>query len=274
MTERRFGDGLTHGRPVSSYQRDRFQPLRATTVSGDVDLPLFVQHPGDLADRHPGPDRDRVDGREGEPVRVRGRPLDDLAADRVRAVEDDDGDLRLRALLHHVRHRGEVGVEADAGVLQVDDDGVEPLEVLRRGAPLLPVEGDDGEPGRRVDGVGDLLVEGRGDAVLRGEEADELHAGGLRLLREEDRRGRPAVARHAGGVRQEGDALSLQRGEAGGLEDVDARADVERKGGRRPLLADTGTAGRAARWEIRSEARRRASGEASVTAAATTLASA
>ena len=54
--------------------------------------------------------------------------LDGETVDGVGAVEDDDGDAGAGGRLEHVAGDGLVGVEARAGVLQVDDDGVEGSE--------------------------------------------------------------------------------------------------------------------------------------------------
>jgi hypothetical protein len=84
--------------------------------------------------------------------------LDGVAADGVGAVEEDyfegmgagglaDGGFE------EVAGDGLVGVEADAGVLEVDDDGVEVFSVVVGWALFLifpAVEGDDGEVGGGV----------------------------------------------------------------------------------------------------------------------------
>ncbi len=123
------------------------------------------------------------------------------------------GSLPLRGLLHHVRDGGGIRVEARADVLQIDDDRVEPLQHVGRRALGRAVQ--------RVDRQAGLLVARRGtassscaaDAVLGAEQRDELHAG--RAGERVDRR--LAAARAPGLVRQQPDALALERREALGL---------------------------------------------------------
>ena len=86
------------------------------------------------------------------------------AADESWAVEDDD--LEPVAVsgfagggFEEVAEDGFVGVEADAGVLQVDDDGVEVFEVFGLGAlvgVLGAVEADDLEAGCGIDLLADV----------------------------------------------------------------------------------------------------------------------
>ncbi len=105
---------------------------------------------------------------------------DFFSADGVGAVEDDDleGVVVLVALggggFEEVAHGGFVGPEADAGVLKVDDYGVEVFEGVVGGAAVGvfgSVEADDGEVGGGVGVVGDFgVVVGAGDAVFGGEE--------------------------------------------------------------------------------------------------------
>ena len=141
-----------------------------------------------MTDRHGG----KV-AREAEDALVERRALDLKAVDRVRPIEHHDVDLPLRRLLHHVRHRRHVGVEAGADVLQVHDHRVDALEHRGRRTPRLAVERVDRQAGLLVGRGRHAGVENPADAVLRAEEPDERHV--LRALQQIDR-GR-AVARDA-----------------------------------------------------------------------------
>ena len=130
---------------------------------------------------------------------------------------------------------GFVGVEADAGVLEVDDDGVEVFEVfgLRALVGVLgAVEAGDFEAGGGVDLLADVgRVLGAEDAVLGGEEADEFDAGAGGA---QDVDGAAALRVEAGLVGEQADAEvasmlggeAFEGGEVGGFEDVDAGEGV------------------------------------------------
>ena len=109
---------------------------------------------------------------------------------------------------------GLVGVEANSGVLQVDDDGVEFGEVFGLG-PLVgvlgAVEADDGEVGGGVGLGGDfggvLLAE---DAVLGREERGEFQAGDeFRSVGGEQIDGAAAFAVEAGLVGEQAEAQMI-----------------------------------------------------------------
>ena len=118
-------------------------------------------------------------------------------------------------------------------VLQINDDGVDSLE-HGVGEPLrLAVKRVDGEARLLVAGGGDLVVEDAADAVLGAEEGDELHARGI--VQQIDRG--LAVARAAGVIGQEADALALEASEAFANENVDAGQDGQ---GCRPGRANLG----------------------------------
>src|SRR5216684_1071473 len=73
--------------------------------------------------------------------------FDDVAADGVGAIENVEGDVVLGGFFHAVGHRGGVGVEAHASVLNVEDERVDSAEHLVRGAKIFAVEAEDGETG-------------------------------------------------------------------------------------------------------------------------------
>ena len=119
-----LGDGSTHGIPVASKYIPRRQPSIGTTSRSRRCRSVSLNEPGELADRHAVPHRQRIHADERlEPVDEH-RPFDGVAADRVRAVADDRPvDAVLPRGLQAVRHRVDVGVDARADVLQVDRRG-------------------------------------------------------------------------------------------------------------------------------------------------------
>ena len=130
-----FGDGITHGRPVSSKYIVARQPSIATTSSVGADAEVLVEQPRQLADRHAVAHRDRKlpderleAGHEHRRLRRRRRRSD--SADRRRSTGTP---CRARGA-QAVRHRVDVGVDARADVLQIDDQHVEVRAASRRSA--------------------------------------------------------------------------------------------------------------------------------------------
>ncbi len=83
-----------------------------------------------VTDRHrPAPDQ-----RLRRLVEHRTLCLFEETAERIGAVEHDDGDPRMRAGFEHVAHGPDVGVEACADIREIHQDDVEVGEVFRGGA--------------------------------------------------------------------------------------------------------------------------------------------
>ena len=153
-----------------------------------------------------------------------------FAAEGVGAVEHDDRDVGVGAGFEHVAEDGFKGPEADAGILKVDDDGVEGLEVgLARVlvGGFGAVERDDRGVGVGVFFGGEAVgILGGVEAVLRGEDGLEVHAVGVG----EDVDGAVAAGVAACLVDEEADAEGLafgvgeceELGKVEELEDVDA----------------------------------------------------
>jgi len=116
-------------------------------------------------------------------ARVLHRPLDVDAANRVGPVAHDDVNAVLRAGAHAVGHRVDVGVDARADVLQVDDQRVQAPQHLGRRFPRVAVQRVDGDALRWVVGVRCL------DHIV-------LHVRPESMLRAEDGRQVDTVARH------------------------------------------------------------------------------
>ena len=154
---------------------------------------------------------------------VKRRAVHLQATERIGPVEHDDLHAILEARVHRVAqdHIERVGTHAD--VLQVDDERIEPLQLLRGGLAVLAVERIDRQPGAGVEAVveihpgGDRAV----DAVLGREEGDQL---GLRRAEQDVERAlAPAV--HAGGVGEQADFLAGHGGKIVRLEHIDAQHD-------------------------------------------------
>ena len=112
-----------------------------------------------------------------EPV-VHHRTLDAFAAQRIRPVEHDELDARLRARFHRQAHRADERVGAHAGVLQIINQRVEALE--HRGSRLArcAVERMDRQPGALVRLVADVFprLHVAINSVFRPEQRDDPHA--------------------------------------------------------------------------------------------------
>ena len=117
-----FGDGLTHGSPVSSNHCRRSQPSSGTTVS----FTGILRSAAAMRANSPivMPVRTGIGCGPVNDVRSASSsgPFDDAARDRVGPVEHDDRQVELRRLLHRVLERREVRVVARADVLHVEDD--------------------------------------------------------------------------------------------------------------------------------------------------------
>ena len=97
-------------------------------------------------------------------------------AERVGAVEDEDGDARGGAGDHAFFHGGHVGVVAGSDVGQVDDEEVDIAQLRGIGAALVAVEADDGD-GRAL--LSDHLPRFGlpGETMFGGEDARDLDGG-------------------------------------------------------------------------------------------------
>ncbi len=100
---------------------------------------------------------------------VEHRPFDAHAADRVRTVEHDELlPCACAAAVEAFAHRGDVGVEAAADVLDVEDQRVEAVELFGGRRAAFAVEAVDRQAGLLVARVADLLVERRRGCRARG----------------------------------------------------------------------------------------------------------
>ncbi len=80
------------------------------------------------------------------------------AVDGVRPVKNDDLRSRLSACFEKISHHGLVGVEANAGILQIDEYRIQTAHLLRLWMALriaIAEEADDGQAGLKVAAVSD-----------------------------------------------------------------------------------------------------------------------
>ncbi len=93
------------------------------------------------------------------PVRISDGAVDGIASDRIGPVEDDDGLAGLGCRFKKVAQRGFVRVEANAYILDVEDDCIEAGDRLDRRTPLgfgVTVDADYGSTSRGVLRVMDI----------------------------------------------------------------------------------------------------------------------
>lgn len=165
---------------------------------------------------------------EIEAVRVEHGAFDDFAAERIGAVEDEEGDFAAGGFFHGIGHSGFIGVEADAGVLDIEDEGVNAAEHIVSEAAGVAVEAVNGQAGGGVGGVGDFFVELAADAVFGAEQRNESDARGA----SEKVNGAATVAGNAGVIGDEADAAATKGSEVLLDEDVKAGLDAGSLGGR------------------------------------------
>ena len=234
-----FGEGGTHGSPVSSHGVSRpHAPSGETTRSRSSPR-------SDARRRASSPDvRPCRTGIEWSPTKERkpgswGAPSTP-PAERVRPVAGDEALAELGARLHREQHRPVVGVVAAADVRNVEDDGVYVREVLGlrlQARPGRAVERDDGKPGLAVDRGRDVFHVDRAavDSMLRSEEARQARPG----QSEERLPGRDPAGCHPGRVRDETDAPSFHRGRVG-QKGVDPEDRARRDEGQESSVPESG----------------------------------
>ena len=209
-----FGDGITKTRPRSGQCARRSQPSMGTTVRSHRRPAFswwrsFIQRAISPKVR-PWRVGSGIEADEGAVRGVEGRALDALPADGVRAVEHHDRLPELGRRLHHVARGVDVGVDAGADVLQVDDDGVHVGQHLRPRLPGLAVQAVERHAlplrVRRLDHVVLVLPP---EAVLGREQRGDAEPQ-LPLPGEEQVHRGPAALVHRGLVGDEADAAPPQ----------------------------------------------------------------
>ena len=171
----------------------------------------LVEESRELADRHAVAHRNRKLADKRAPGLLQARAFDRLAANRVRPIADHDRQPAARRRAHAVGHRVDVGVDARADVLQIDDEHVEAVEHLGRRLARVAVEREHRHappavpPVRRLDHV---VLQIGPEPVLRPEERRERDVGIVEEpvggVREARRRPTPGCTRARRAGRQSG----------------------------------------------------------------------
>lgn len=190
----------------------------------EVEFVFGIEHVGEFSDRHAVADGDGVMAGEVFFSLVDGS-VDGETADGIDAIEDEEGEIVFRGGFHGEAHGRDIGVEAGADILNIEDERIEAGELIGGGfAAVFAVKAVDGEASFGVGFVVDVFIGFAADAVFGAEEGDEVDVGGL--VEEVDGGGAGAIA--AGVIGDEAEALVFEGGEILGLEGIDA---VEGLGG-------------------------------------------
>jgi len=143
---------------------------------------LPVEEAGQFPHGEAVPDWQLMDADEGTVGEIEKRALDDLPADGIGAVEDHKGDALLSRRFKAVEKSADIGVEAGADILNIENQYIHILEHFQRRLVVLAIEAVD-----RDAGAGILLMieqgarlEGAAHPVFRAEEGDQLQVPGLR----------------------------------------------------------------------------------------------
>ena len=174
-----FGDGITHGAPVSSQYLLTTPAFHPHDFQRRAETKALVEELRELADGHAVAHRDRILADERLEAGFEHRALDLDAADRVRPVAHDHRHAMASRGVQAVRHRVDERVDARADVLEVDDERVEALEHLGGRLARLAVERVDGDLPPAVRGVRRLdhvVLQVRMEPVLRPEDGAKRHA--------------------------------------------------------------------------------------------------
>ena len=171
----------THARSVCGQRMDLCQPC----IAHDAQLQaveavqplLALDHAGELADGQAVHDGDRVLADEGAQRRLQHESRDVVAAERIGPIENDEGDARCSGRLHGEPHGRDVGVEANADILNVENQDIHVAQHPRRRLPGGAVEAENGNAGLGIDAIADFgaSLGGAAKSVLRGKDRGELH---------------------------------------------------------------------------------------------------
>lgn len=217
------GGGFDPGEAGLVVEHGALPSLEGDDGEVEAGAAFLAEETGEFTDGHAVAEGDPVDAGEVAFADEEGA-IHGEAADGVDAVEDDEADACLGGGVHGKGHGGDVGEEAAADVLHVEDEGVEVGELfgLRFAEVDAGVEAVDGEAGGFVEAALKVAFSDAAEAVFGGEEGGELAVGSL--VKEVD--GGLAVTGAAGLVGDEAELEAFEIGEVPGGEDIDAVADV------------------------------------------------
>ena len=140
---------------------------------------MIVKEPRQFADGHAVPHGNGELPHEALVAGVEHRAFDRGAADGIGAVADDHLDAVTCAGAQAVGHRVDVGVDARADILQVDDKHIDVGQHLAHGFARVAVERVDGNAPHgvaRMRGLDHVVLHVRAETVLGPEEGRDRHA--------------------------------------------------------------------------------------------------
>jgi len=101
---------------------------------------LGVEKLGELANREAIPDRQWKISDEICFVGVEHRPSTISPPSGFGTVEHEESDVAFGGFLHAISHRGRVGVKPDTGVLNVEDERVNPSSIFLGGTERFAIK--------------------------------------------------------------------------------------------------------------------------------------
>ena len=177
-----LGLGLIHTRSGGQPKPGRLVGLPALHLDHaivDVEVEVVDEPLAELAERQAVAHRDRAGADEALPARTKRQPLD-RSAGGIGPVEHPHALAMLGGGFEHVKQGRDVGVDAAAEVLQVDQDRVERAHRLAGRAAVLAVEAEDGDSVGRVGevrGLHHIVLEVAADAMLGAEHGGHVQPG-------------------------------------------------------------------------------------------------
>ena len=217
---RQVGRGHDPRQPGGVVVRRPLPAVQTRHLQLGAEAEMVVEQARQLADRQAVAQRDRELPDERLVARLEQGALDLHAADGVGPVAHHHGQVVACGRAQAVGHRVDVGVDARAHVLQVDDEDVEAVEHGRGRLAEVAVQGMDGDVvGRmpRVRRLDHVVLDVRAEAVLGAEQGGQREVGRL----PQPLRGVPVRRVDRGGVADEPDAAP--REVSGRQQPVDTR---------------------------------------------------
>ena len=228
-----FNAGINKILAYGSQIGGRSNPLHAGLVVRLAAAPIFhgddvqlsvntilgVEHARQFADGHGVDDGHGKIAGERNASLVKYGPFDSFTAQRIRPVEDEEWEFVFGGSFQAIAHGGSIGIEADAGVLHIENQRVDSFEHVVGRRAGVAVEAEDRQTGNAVGGAFHFGVSFSSDAVFRTEDRDQFYAVGMG----QDINRAPALRVDAGLIGDQADVFALQRREIHPFEDVDAR---------------------------------------------------
>ena len=200
---RHVGRGRHPGQSGFSVPHPPFPSFHPYDGQRNIQPLLFLIEQGQLAGRQSVADRNRQHADKRSVRRIEQRPLDAIAPQRVRPVQDDHIDIPARCHLHEKGHGVHVRVVASPHILHIANhqvDIVQESAVGNQGVLILSVQTNHLDVDLRLPLHGHLIL-------LRGEQS--VFGGEHPLNRQtfcpQHIPAVPQITRHRGLIRQQGD---------------------------------------------------------------------